>query len=151
MESREKEAGSGIVRVRQGVVGVIATSRHGVTEGPTGGLVGDVGMEGHQILPDMSLNIAAADLGPFHHVATGVGSPTVRAIVHFTTAGEEQAGAGEGETLSSKKCGVGTIPSVLTQEVTLVHDIDVGNDGQYVLLKYLTGLTFGSASSIREP
>ena len=33
------------------MVCVIATSRHGVTEGPTGGLVGDVGMEGHQIRP----------------------------------------------------------------------------------------------------
>ena len=108
-------------------------------------------MESYQILPDVSLHTAGADLSPFHHVAAGVGGPAVRAIVHFPTGGEQQAAAGEGETFSSKKCGKGAVLSVLAQEVTLVHDIDVGNNGQDVLLNYLTGLTFGCASAIREP
>ena len=99
----------------------------------------------------MSLHTAAADLSSLHHVAAGVGGPTVRALVHFPTAGEQEAAAGKGETFRSKECGKGAILGVLAQEATLVHDIDVGNNGQDVLLHYLTGLTFGCASTFREP
>ena len=65
-EVGEKDAGSGQVGVGHVMVGVVVTPLRGEAGGVARGLVGNIGVETDQILANMALNIAAAQLGPVH-------------------------------------------------------------------------------------
>ena len=65
-EVGEKDAGSGQVGVGHVMVGVVVTPLRGEAGGVARGLVGNIGVETDQILPNVTLNIAAAQLGPVH-------------------------------------------------------------------------------------
>ena len=48
------------------MVGVVVTPLRGEAGGVARGLVGNIGVETDQILPNVALNTAAAQLGPVH-------------------------------------------------------------------------------------
>ena len=95
------------------MVGVVVTPLGGEAGGVARGLVGNIGVETDQILPNVALNTAAAQLGPVNHSAVGVEGLAVRAFVQGVAGGEEDAGVREGEAVSTEDGHEGAVESVL--------------------------------------